>query len=235
MVRIAIVEDDPFSREKLHGYVRRYCEDKQIPFLVTLFPDGKEIAGDYKPVYDIIFMDIEMEGLDGMQAARQIRKVDQHTVIMFVTKMVQYAVKGYEVDALDFMVKPVDYHSFAFKMRRALERLEVRKEIRLVLRDGASWRLLLSSEIYYIEVLTHNLHYHTTHGVIRARGTLSEAEQKLGVAGFKRCNKSYLLNLVHVTAIDGNDILIGGERIPLSRSMRKEVLCAMADYYGGNL
>lgn len=235
MIHIAIVEDDPSCSELLHRYIQRFFADRQEAFSVSFFSDGEDISEKYKPVFDVVFMDIEMKRLNGMEAARQIRKIDKHTVIIFVTQMAQYAVKGYEVSALDFIIKPVDYHSFAFKMTRALEYLDVNQEVKLVLQDGSNWIVLHSSQIYYIEVMNHSLIYHTKNGTITTRGSLRELEQKLKTAGFKRCSKSFLLNMAYISAIQGNSIHIGGDSIPLSRSMRKELLYSLADYYGGKV
>lgn len=202
---------------------------------ITLFSGGQGIVENYQPVFDLIFMDIEMKPMDGMTAAHQIRRTDRQTVIIFVTQMAQYAVKGYEVGALDFIVKPVDYYSFEFKMTRVLQYLSVRREIRLLVREGGSLRVLPSPEIYYIEVMNHDLIYHAKTGVYKERGSLNELERKLQPSGFKRCNKSYLINMAHIQAIQGSSISIGGDTIPLSRSMRKAIICALADYYGGKV
>lgn len=233
MIRIAIVEDDPAAKKQLKAYLEKYLTEKQKRFVITCFSDGEEIAEEYKPEYDLIFLDIEMAGMDGMSTARRIRTVDRHTLIVFVTQMAQYAVKGYEVDALDFIVKPLDYYSFSFKMQKVMDHLELRKDLKVIVRNGSSWCAISSREIYYIEVLNHDLIIHAVSGVRKMRGCLSEMEEKLLAVGFRRCNKSYLLNLAHIASIEGNSVLVGGDTIPLSRSMRKDIVCALADYYGG--
>lgn len=235
MIRVAIVEDDPNSAELLREYARQFFREKQEECAFSLFSNGQAIVENYQPVFDLIFLDIEMKPLDGMQAAQQIRQTDKQTVIIFVTQMAQYAVKGYEVGALDFMVKPVDYYSFAFKMTRVLQYLDVHREVKVVVREEGNFQVLPSREIYYIEVMNHDLIYHTKTGVYQERGSLNELEKKLQPTGFKRCNKSYLINMAHIAAIQGSSISIGGDTIPLSRSMRKTVICALADYYGGKV
>lgn len=166
MIRIAIVEDDPAAKEQLKTYLEKYLNQQQEPCVINCFADGREIVEDYKPSYDLIFLDIEMEHLDGMSAAKQIRMVDKHTIIVFVTQMAQYAVKGYEVDAVDFILKPLDYFSFAFKMQRVMDLLALRKDVKVLMRSGSSWCAIPSSEIYYIEVLNHDLLIHAASGVL---------------------------------------------------------------------
>ena len=111
MVRIAIVEDDDACRAQLEAYVRRYGGETGGEFQITSFSDGLDIAEDYRPIYDSILLDIEMPRLDGMTAAERIRSFDPGVILIFITNMAQYAIKGYEVDALDFVLKPVGYFS----------------------------------------------------------------------------------------------------------------------------
>ena len=100
MTRIAIVEDEAAVREQLAGYVQRYTRQYGIQFEVTMFTDGVEILEDYRPVYDIIFLDVEMQHLDGMETARRIRELDSDVLLIFITNMAQYAIKGYAVGCL---------------------------------------------------------------------------------------------------------------------------------------
>ena len=97
MTRIAIVEDEAAVREQLAGYVQRYTRQYGTQFEVTMFTDGVEILEDYRPVYDIIFLDVEMLHLDGMETARRIRELDSDVLLIFITNMAQYAIKGYAV------------------------------------------------------------------------------------------------------------------------------------------
>lgn len=235
MVRVAITEDDPQCAAQLRRFITDFGRDTGERFTITCYDSGEELLRDYRPVFDVIFMDIEMRKLNGIDTARKLREVDCRTILVFVTRMAQYAVKGYEVDALDFIVKPVDYRSFEFRLLRVLERLRVRKDLSVVIRDNGIFRVLNSSEIFYVEVLNHNLIYHTKEGDIRVRGSLSDAEKQLYPAGFRQCSKSFLVNMACVTAIEGNSITVGNSSIPLSRSMRRNIINALADYYGGTL
>ena len=109
MVRIAVVEDEAPSRQLLADYLARYSEENGVSFDVTYFKDGGAIIGDYKPVYDIIFMDIQMTHVDGMSAARAIREVDQEVVLVFITSAAQFAIHGYQVGALSYLMKPLPW------------------------------------------------------------------------------------------------------------------------------
>lgn len=119
MIRLALVEDDELYRSQLREYIDKYSAASGEKFTVTEFSDGDEIALGYKAVYDIILMDIEMKFMDGMMAAEEIRKVDTEVIIIFITNSPQYAIKGYAVDALDYVLKPVSYYAFSQRLGRA--------------------------------------------------------------------------------------------------------------------
>lgn len=230
MVRIALVEDDAGYRRELTEYLDRFARESGAHFSVSTFSDGAEIAEGYTANYDIILMDIAMSFMDGMTAAEAIRRVDDEVVIIFLTNMPQYAMKGYSVGALDYVLKPVSYFAFSQRIQRALNRMErrARKYISIPFKGGM--RKLAVSQIAYVEVQDHDLTYHTAGETLSAKGTLSEAEALLGSESFFRCNKCYLVNLEYVDRVDNNSILIGGEHIQVSRARKKALMDALNDY-----
>ena len=123
MIRVAIVEDDAEVQGVLQEYVRRYTRQYGTEFEVTLFADGVDILDDYRAVYDIIFLDVEMKHLDGMTTAERIRQMDAEVILIFITNMAQYAIRGYSVGALDYVLKPVSYYAFSQRLGRAVERV----------------------------------------------------------------------------------------------------------------
>lgn len=127
MFRIAIVEDQEETRECLNRFTRQYAGEQGLQVEISLIADGSEIAEHYTPGFDIIFMDVEMPRLDGFGAAEAIRAVDAEVVLVFVTNMAQYAIRGYEVDALDYVLKPVNYYQFCTKLSRAIQRVQRRR------------------------------------------------------------------------------------------------------------
>ena len=110
-------------RDELCRFIRQYAAENSLQVEVLPIEDGAVIAEHYEPGYDIIFMDVEMPGLDGFGAAEKIRAVDADAVLVFVTNMAQYAIKGYEVDALDYVLKPVNYYQFCTKLSRAVQQV----------------------------------------------------------------------------------------------------------------
>ena len=149
MFRIAIVEDQEETRECLNRFVRQYAEEQGVQVEISLITDGSEIAEHYTPGFDIIFMDVEMPRLDGFAAAEAIRAVDAEVVLVFVTNMAQYAIRGYEVDALDYVLKPVNYYQFCTKLSRAIQRVQRRRGGQVVLQLAGSGIQLLSGTAFF--------------------------------------------------------------------------------------
>ncbi len=230
VIRIAIVEDDKVYQEQLTGYLHQYEQESGERFLITLFTDGDEITENYGSNFDIILMDIQMPFMDGMTAAECIRGKDSEVVIIFITSMPQFVMRGYTVDALDYVLKPISYFAFSQRIERALARMEKRKKKYLAVPVKNGVHKLDVSKITYVEVQNHDLVYHLLSGTLMTKGTLTDAEAALGDAPFFRCNKCYLVNLEHVSSVTGSDIEVGGDVIQVSRSKKKALLDALNNY-----
>ena len=233
MLHIAVVEDDQACALQLQTFLTRYSQEKVLELEIRLFANGMELVQEYRPVWDIILMDIEMPCLDGMSAAQRIREVDQESVIIFITSMAKYAINGYEVNALDFLLKPVAYFPFSLKLDKALTHVRERAFQSLMIHEGDGMRRVLVKDICYVEVLRHQLYLHTVHGTYITPGSLADMEQQLSGANFSRCNKGYLVNLRHISQIKGDMVVVGDSELLISRRKRKEFLTAVTDYYGG--
>lgn len=233
MIKMALVDDEREERERLLGYCRDLRKEVMDELDVRTFASGEEFLNRNAGPYDLICLDIDMEGMDGISTAREIRKTDSQVIIIFVTNMAQMAIKGYEVRALDFVVKPVNYYSFALKMKNAFSMIENRKTREIVLPTQGGMEKFSTDDLYYVEVSGHYLSYHTKDGVFRKKGSMKEIEDRLEGLSFKRCNNCYLVNLKHVSSVDRDEIRVGGEQLKISRPRRKEFLQSLANYMGG--
>ena len=232
MIHVALVEDDRNYAESLTEHLRHYEADSGEKIKITVFEDGEDIATDYKAEYDIILMDIEMRFMDGMTAAEKIREHDSEVVIIFITNMPQYAIKGYLVDALDYVLKPVSYFAFSQRLNRAISRMKKREtKIIMVNMKGGMVRINVAN-IYYIESQGHTLILHTILGNYETTGKMKEMEEKLSEMNFCRGNKGYLINLQHVERIQDGCALVKGENLTLSRARRKVFMEALTRYWG---
>lgn len=230
MVKIALVDDDANYREELLSYLKRYEQESGEKFHITTFADGDEILDGYTAAYDIILMDIAMTFVDGMETAERIRKMDSEVVIIFITNMPQYAMKGYTVDALDYVLKPLSYYAFSQRIDRALARMRRRSKKYITIAIKGGIKKLDVSQITYIEVQDHDLIYHTTTGALLSKGKLTEMEEQLDPKRFFRCGKSHLVNLEFVDGVQNNNVQVGGSVVQVSRTRRKALLDALNDY-----
>lgn len=235
MLRIAIVEDQNQNVEQLQAYIARYGEENNVRFEVCVFADGSKILEGYSPQYNIILLDVEMPGINGMDTAKIIREKDANVVLMFISNMAQYAIQGYEVEALDFILKPINYFTFSVRFDRAVKRAQERVGGRLALQTSEGTVILKTADILYLETQNRMLYYHTAAKTYAVRGSLQNAEQELQVYHFARCNQCYLVNLKYVSGVTADSVQIGDSELEISRRSRGSFLAAVAAYVGGNV
>lgn len=235
MIKIAIVDDDNASAALLQGYLKRYTDESGEAFDVTRYVDGDEITADYKPIFSVIFLDIKMKRLGGMETAEFIRSLDKDVILIFVTNLAQYAIKGYAVDAYDFLLKPVPYFAFCQQIKKLVERIKKRKATFVLLPVDNGVLKLDVSQIMFIESFKHKMLVHTADGkkLYSLPTTMAELSQKLEKQNFYRCGKSYLVNLSYVNAIKGNEVIVGDYTLGIGRGRKKEFLEVLALYVGG--
>ena len=233
MVRIAILEDEAPVREDLAGYLRRYTRQYGTKFEVSLFADGDEILEDYRPNWDIILLDVEMPRLDGMTTAERIRKLDSEVILIFITNMAQYAIRGYAVDAMDYILKPVPYFAFSQQLQKAIRRLEKRAKAYLTVPVEGGFRRVDLSGVYYLESVGHKVRLYTEEEELTVPGSLKQYEEMLADKQFARCNSGYLVNLAQVRGMQDGMVLVGPHSLQISRPRRKAFVEALTDYVGG--
>lgn len=231
MLHIAIVEDEERYAAELEEYVRRYGEETSRQIKVTHYQDGEDLVEDYSGGFDILLMDIQMQFMDGMTAAEKIREQDQEVQIIFITNRNDYAIRGYEVDALDYVLKPVSYYIFAKKLDKALAKIETKSGYTLTINTKTGIRRIKTTELYYIESDAHNLIYHTSKGDFVTRERIRDAEKLLTDKGFFRSNKCYLVNLAHVDGIQEGCCEINGQQLLISRARRNEFMAALTSHF----
>lgn len=235
MLSIAIVEDEKDAAEHLQKYIKKYEHVSGEDYQCSWFSDARQFLDDYQPVYDIIFMDIRMPYIDGMKAAEKIREQDEETALIFVTNMAQYAIRGYEVRAMDFILKPLKYFDFEMKFKRALKYINRRQDVVMTIETKEMIKKIPSRDIYYVEVMNHHLLYHMADRTYETYGQLKNVEEILLPFGFAKSSQSYLVNLRYVREIHAAEILVGEDKIPLSRRKRKEFMQIFTEYIGGGI
>ena len=181
--------------------------------------------------FDLVFLDIEMPKINGMDTASEIRKKDQYVTIIFVTNVAQYAIKGYEVNAHYFLLKPLRYDDFKGKLERTISFIEKTKEKNLfVVNTQREKRIIETNDITHIIVLNHDLYIYTKDEEILSTGSLRKIESKLEKYGFFRVNNYCVVNLAYISSYKKNSIFIGNKDFPVSRSRKKELLEKIVNY-----
>ncbi|WP_044477880.1 LytR/AlgR family response regulator transcription factor [Paenibacillus antibioticophila] len=232
MIRIAIVEDEAHYKEQLTDFLKRFEQETGEHIDLATYGDGDEFVEDFKAQFDIILMDVQMRFMDGMAAAEEIRRMDSEVVIIFITNMAQYAIKGYAVDALDYVLKPISYFQFSQRLNRAIERMKRREEHHITLKIKGGVKRFQISDIYYIESLGHKLVFVTKSGEVETIGTMKELEDQLAGYPFFRGNKGYFINLEHVEGMEDVFAIVKGKPLLISRPKRKAFMEALSNYWG---
>lgn len=236
MLKIVILEDQPDQARQLAQMLERYrLGHEGFAYELQLYERSMQLLSDYRCDADLMLLDIQMPDMLGIDAAKRIRAMDSRVMIIFVTTLTQYAIEGYSVGAFDYMVKPVHYDAFAAKLDRARRMLaHQHSSVSLELRNRGELRRVSADEIYYLEVVNHDVLIHTDSETYRQWGSLKPFEEQLKGANFVRCNACYLVNLKYVRGISGDSVLVDGEKLIVSKPKRKDFLAALAQYRGGS-
>ena len=235
MIKVAIVEDDERDFLILRNFLEQYGKDGGEAFDICRFQNAFDFVSDYVPEYDIIFFDIEMPRMNGMEGARRIRKIDAGVAIVFVTNMAQYAVQGYEVDAIDFLVKPIIYTGFAEKLRRAINFSVGRRSTPvLVCTEEGAYIRILCSDVCYIEKDKNYVLYHCRDGhVYRKREQLHKVSEMFCKHGFAYINSGCIVNFFDIRQLTQTSLTVCGIELPLARRRRQEFVAEYMRWLGG--
>lgn len=231
MIRVVIVEDCAFDAERITNYFKKLQSESGIQFNIVLFHTAEEFLKNYISICDIVLMDIEMPGIDGMEAAKRLRAVNDGVAIIFVTNMASWAVRGYEVKATDFLVKPVSYTVFKETLIHVIKlRQRYMGEAVSIKTVGGTIRLFVS-KIRYVEVSLHKIFIHTDENTIELSGSMNAYSKKFEPYGFLRCNNCYLINPRHIRKVEGDTIIVDDEQLAISRPRKKAFLTALSEYF----
>ena len=230
MLHIAIIEDSPKDREELIGHIRRYQKEANQEIQIETFGRAEVFLENYKAVYDVIFMDIMLPGLNGMDAAQKLRKLDSEVALIFTTDLRQYALGGYKVGALDYFLKPVGYYDVKLRLERIAFLKASRLPAILIHLPGTGDLAVSSQDLYYVEVMNKELTYHTSKGVYKSRSVgLKKLEEDLEEHGFCRCSSSYLVNLRWCRELRDAEVNVAGDVLPVSRGMKQKFVTRLSE------
>lgn len=232
---IVVVDDEEICRHQLKNMLARYSAEEGIETEVRFYDKPLAFLQNYRSDADIVFVDIKMPGMDGMQLAESLRAADKETAIIFTTSFLRYAIEGYAVQASGYLLKPLEYEQFRLTMRRVTSAIGARVNKTITVKDENGVKRIPIKDISFIEVFGRELTIHlATGGSVSTKGTLRGLEEELTPYGFFRCAHSFFVNLRRVNAVGKSEITIDGKIIPISRGTKKEFLAALAEYSGNN-
>ncbi len=229
LIHIAVVEDEEEERKRITDALERYSDQ----IVVHPFSSAVDFLTNYRPKYDIVFMDIEMPYLDGLSAAHKLREIDGEVCLIFVTNMARYAVQGYAVAAFDFIIKPITDAGLALTMERTKQYLSMRQRHSVVIHSNENHVKVAVQDILYVEIERHAITYHLADRTIPSYGTLKSVEELVNDPLFVRCNQCYLVNLRHVNAIENGYAIVGGSRLLISAPRKASFQKSLTNYLCG--
>lgn len=223
-VKIAIVDDDAAYRRLLRAFAEQFARENGEMLEIVTAANGAAFWNDYQADCQVIFLDVEMPLMDGIATARMIRKVDQTVQIIFLTNYSQYAINGYEVNALDYVMKPLTYFAFAQKFKKALAFADRHADAELIIRNEHGVIRLKAGEILWVDSEKNYTVYHTAKGKYRERATMRDTMQRLAHMSFAASTAGCLVNLAYVRKVVEYDVYIGEHVLPLSRGKKKDFM-----------
>ena len=231
MIKFAICDDEPAMARELAGYLARYLEEHEVTaYSVSNFSSGRALL-EAADGFDVIFLDIQMEEPDGMETARLLRGQGNHSLLVFVTVLMELVFDAFQVEAYDYLTKPLDAARFARTMDRVLQTLEQRTAASIVIQQGSGCEVVPLSDVVYCEVLGRKVYLHKKDGTVSGYYDKLEGLEQRVDGRFFKCHRSYLVNLDYVRGCqDGQVLLSQGERIPASRLRERELTQALLRY-----
>lgn len=224
MINIAVCEDEKETQLLIVDYIENILKNISIEYEIQKYLSGEELLESNLKDIDILFLDIKMEKLNGMDTARKIREVDNEMEIIFITSLIDYVQEGYEVRAYRYLLKPIELEELKKHVLTCIKDIEINRDSYITIKNKSNTYKIYLNEIKYIEVQKKDMLIHTINKNFDIRYSLSKIEKELNLYKFIRCHKSFIVNLSYVENIKHNiAILESGEEVPISRYRYKEV------------
>ncbi len=236
MINIAICDSDESSRGQLLEACRRLERELHLPVSVQSYPDGEELLAHMSPTVDIVLLDAQLAGISGMETARRIRANNTSVMLVFVTADLSSAPESYQVQAANFLPKPVDGERVFQALTEAIQTLERTREDHVTLRTPTQWVRLPMHSILYVESARNKAIIHTVLTQYELYISMKEIEARLDPERFFRCHSGYIINLSNIVRVDGlTAMTIDGSLGDVSKHRKKEFLERFARFAGEEL
>ena len=230
MIRIAICDDEKHMSEHIRSMVSDFFRKKNREISLRMFSSGEELL-NYNGQIDILFLDIQMKDMDGMETARRLRADKFRGFLVFITVLKEMVFQSFEVQAYDYLVKPVEEKQFEKTMERLYTSMQNASEDSLLVQKGYEGRIIREEEIVFCEIIDRKIYLNLASGeVVDYYERIENLETKLG-SHFFRCHRSYLINLKHLKGYkNGTACMDNGKEVPVSRLRSKEFSSVVLQY-----
>lgn len=235
MFRVVICEDEDIHRKILSDYVKKIFKEINEEIDLMEFESGDEILSsdiEFKSV-DIFLLDIQMDGIDGMELAKNIRSKSDSSEIIFITSLINYIQDGYIVRAYRYLLKPPEYEELKKHLFSCISDIRSRRENYIIIENKGIIHKVPIKDIMYIDVIKKDLSIYTQENIYHSKNSLDRMEKELEKYNFYRCHKSYLVNLEYIDTIKGNTVFIGDYQIPVSKyrisNLKKKITIMLGD------
>lgn len=236
MYKIAICDDNEADIRLLRSYLETSALASELS--VSTFRDGAELAAFYKEkgCFDLIILDMMMDRMNGIEAAEEIRKVDESVAILIVTATVEYAIDGYKINAVRYIVKPVEQTSFLRLVETLCMDIRKKRDLFYTFPSKNGTTVIPMEDIYYFESELRSICVVSKQGRHTFTGRISSVEEQTVGHGFVRIHKSFIVNMKHIHNIYKDSITLDtGDTIPLSHHRHKEVNQKFLEYMEAQL
>ena len=230
MIHIAICDDEKHMSDHIRSMISDFFRKKNQEISLHMFSSGEELLS-YNGQIDILFLDIQMKGMDGMETARKLRADKFRGFLVFITVLKEMVFQSFEVQTYDYLVKPVDKKQFEKTMERLYASTQNASEDSLLVQKGYEGRIIQKDEIVFCEIIDRKIYLNLASGeVVDYYERIENLETKLDNR-FYRCHRSYLINLKHLKGYkNGTAYMDNGKEIPVSRLRSKEFSSVVLQY-----
>ncbi len=230
MIRIAICDDEKYMSDKICAMVSDFFRRKNMDITITQFSNGEELL-KFNKLIDILFLDIQMNGIDGMETARKLRGRKFKGFLIFITVLKEMVFQAFDVQAYDYLVKPIDEKYFEKMMGRLWDSMQNGSEASLLVQKGYESSIIAFETIVFCEIIDRKIYLHLVSSeVVDFYERIERLETKLD-SRFFRCHRSFLINLQYLKSYkNGTAYMEGGEQIPVSRLRSKEFSNVILQY-----
>lgn len=235
-MNIAVCEDRASDCNLICDYIRRYCEENCFLCQLHPFASGEELLADFSPGrFDVIFLDIYMGGISGMDAARAIRENDPDCALVFITVSEEHLRQSFSVQVTSYVVKPIRPEEMAAAFT-ACRRVFLENARYIEVKSDYKDVKIPLLHIHYVEVRDKAAYFHTSRGPIKTYLTIEEVERMLPPVPFLRCHRAFIINMNHISDVETGDFLMrDGQRVPIRKNGGRALRAAVAQYSASRL